>query len=165
MTEIAKIELLDSVKQEIDQWLTKYPADQKRSALLPALRFAQEQMGGYLTPGLMQAVGDYLEAPYVAVYEVATFYSMYEHKPVGRHKICVCTNVSCMMRGAKDIIKHIESRCNVKCGETSPDGKITLKHVECMGACVGAPMFQINDREYYENLTPEKVDEILGKLE
>ena len=165
MNNIEKISLPETLKRDIDHWVAKFPADQKRSALLPALRLAQEQMGGYLSPSIMMAIGDYLDTPYVAVHEVASFYSMYEHKPVGKHKICVCTSISCMLKGSKEIMQHLESRLNVKCGETSKDGKFTLKHVECMGACVGAPMFQIDDREYYENLTPEKVDEILGKLE
>jgi NADH-quinone oxidoreductase subunit E len=165
VTEIEKVALSESLRKDIDHWIAKFPADQKRSALLPALRLAQEQMGGHLTPGIMAAIGDYLDTPYVAVYEVATFYSMYEHKPVGRHKICVCTNISCMLKGSAEIVKHLEKRTHTKLGGTSPDGKFTLKKVECMGACVGAPMFQLNDRDYFENLTPEKVDEILSKLE
>jgi NADH-quinone oxidoreductase subunit E len=102
--------------------------------------------------------------PNIAVYEVATFYSMYEHKPVGKHKICVCTNISCLLRGSEEIVEHLEKRLGIKMGETTPDNKFTLKEVECLAACCGAPMFQIG-KDYYEDLTPEKVDDILKRLE
>ncbi|MCF6234775.1 MAG: NADH-quinone oxidoreductase subunit NuoE [Gammaproteobacteria bacterium] len=147
----------------IDEWIAKYPQDQKQSAVMPALRIVQEAHEGSLTTELMDAVAKYLEMETVAVYEVATFYSMYELKPVGKHKICVCTNVSCMLCGSDQIVSHLQNRLGIKLGETTEDGKFTLKEVECLGACAGAPMFQI-EREYYENLTPEKVDKILGGL-
>lgn len=147
----------------IDQWLTKYPPDQKQSAVMAALRIAQTANGGWLTTELMDAIADYLDMPNIAVYEVATFYSMYELKPVGKHKICVCTNVSCMLCGIEDIVKHLEKRLGVKIGETTPDKRFTLKEVECLGACGGAPMMQVGD-EYHEFLTLEKVDNILNSL-
>lgn len=151
-------------RAEIDTWIAKYPPERKSSAVMAALRIAQEQNGGWLTTELMDAVAAYLDMPPIAVYEVATFYSMYEHEPVGRHKFCVCTNISCMLRGAEEIVAHLEKRLGIKAGETTPDGKFTIKIVECLGACVGAPMLQLG-KKYYELLTPEKIDELLAGLE
>ncbi|MGE0080293.1 MAG: NADH-quinone oxidoreductase subunit NuoE [Thiohalomonadaceae bacterium] len=151
-------------RAEIDTWIAKYPQDRKSSAVMAALRIAQEQNGGWLTNELMDAVAAYLDMPPIAVYEVATFYSMYEHEPVGRHKFSVCTNISCMLRGAEEIVAHLEKRLGIKAGETTPDGKFTIKTVECLGACVGAPMLQLG-KKYYELLTPEKIDELLDGLE
>ncbi len=152
--------LSEESRAAIDRWLAKYPTDQKQSAVMGALMVVQEDNGGWLTTELMDAVADYLEMSPIAVYEIATFYSMYELKPVGQHKLCVCTNVSCMLRGSEDIVTHLEKKLGIQFGETTPDKKFTLKEVECLGACGGAPMMQIG-REYHENLTPEKVDEIL----
>jgi len=160
-----KVNLISDVsREEIDTWIAKYPEDQKQSAVMPALRIVQEANGGWLTTELMDAVAEYLHMPRIAVYEVASFYSMYEHKPVGRHKICVCTNISCLLCGSGDVVKHLENKLGIKMGQTTADGKFTLKVVECLGACVGAPMFQIG-KEYYEHLTPEKIDSILDALD
>ena len=156
--------LSDETRTAIDGWIAKYPPDQKQSAVMGALTVVQEQSGGWLTTELMDAVADYLEMPAIAVYEVATFYSMYELKPVGQHKICVCTNVSCMLCGSDDIVAHLKKKLGIGFGETTADNKFTLKEVECLGACGGAPMMQIG-RTYHENLTYEKVDEILAKLD
>jgi len=164
VTEISPAVLPSHVTEQIDHWIQKYPAEQKQSAVLPALHIVQDNMGGYLTPELMAAVAKYLDMPEVAVLEVATFYSMYYHKKAGKHKIDVCTNISCMLKGSQEILKHFENRLNIKPGETTPDGKFSLRKVECLGACVGAPMCQI-DKNYHENLTPEKIDKILGGLE
>jgi NADH-quinone oxidoreductase subunit E len=110
-------------------------------------------------------VADYLDLAPIAVYEVASFYSMYELKPVGRHTIAVCDNISCLLRGGDKIVAHIENKLNIRRGESTPDGKFYLKmEEECLAACCGAPMMQV-DHVYYENLTPEKVDEILDNLE
>ncbi len=152
--------LSEKTRAAIDRWLAKYPTEQKQSAVMGALMVVQEDNGGWLTTELMDAVADYLEMSPIAVYEIATFYSMYELKPVGQHKLCVCTNVSCMLRGSEDIVTHLEKKLGIKFGETTSDKKFTLKEVECLGACGGAPMMQIG-REYHENLTPEKIDEIL----
>jgi len=152
------------VRKEIDAWIAKYPPEWKQSAVMAALRIIQDDNGGWLTTELMNDVAAYLDMPPIAVYEVATFYSMYELKPVGRHKICVCTNVSCMINDSDKIVEHLEKRLGIKLGETTDDGKFTLKEVECLGACGGAPMFQIG-KQYYENLTPEIVDSILDGLE
>ncbi len=159
------IELLTpESRAEIDQWVAKYPADQKQSAVMAALRVAQDQNGGYLTTELMDAIAAYLDMAPVAVYEVATFYSMYELEAVGRHKLCVCTNISCLLRGSDEVVAHLEKRLGIKLGETTPDGKFTLKEVECLGACVNAPVLQLG-RAYHEKLTPETLDALLDGLE
>ncbi|RMD80425.1 MAG: NADH-quinone oxidoreductase subunit NuoE [Gammaproteobacteria bacterium] len=155
--------LSPEIRARIDRWVAKYPPERKQSAVMAALRIVQEEHG-WLSNELMDAVADYLDMPPVSVYEVATFYSMYDLEPVGRHKICVCTNISCMLRGAEDVVRHLEERLGIKMGETTPDGRFTLKEVECLAACGGAPMFQIGKR-YYENLTPEKIDAILDSLD
>ncbi len=131
---------------------------------MSALRIVQNQNRGFLTTDLMDAVAEYLDMPPIAVYEVATFYSMYELEPVGRHKICVCTNISCMLRGSDEIVAHLENRLGIKLGQTTADGRVTLKEVECLGACVEAPMFQIGET-YHGNLTAEKIDKILDELD
>lgn len=156
--------LTEESRAEIDRWILKYPKDQKRSAVIAALHIAQAQNQGWLSEELMDAVAEYLELPRIAVYEVATFYSMYELKPVGKHKICVCTNISCMLRGSEKIVAHLQNRLGIGFGETTTDGKFTLKEAECMAACAGAPMMQV-DKTYHENLTPEKIDQILQQLE
>lgn len=159
-----KLDLLTTPsKAAIDQWLAKYPADQKRSAVMAALRIVQEQNNGYLTHELVEAVAIYLDMETIAVFEVATFYSMYEMKPVGKHKICVCTNISCMLCGSDAVMSHLRQKLGIKPGETTADGKFTLKEVECLGACVNAPMMQIGN-EYYEKLTVEKINSILASL-
>jgi len=159
------IELLtEASRTEIDRWVAKYPADQKQSAVMAALRIAQDQNGGWLSNELIEAVAAYLEMPAIAAYEVATFYSMYDLEPVGRHKVCVCTNISCMLRGSDQVLSHLKERLGVGPGETTEDGRVTVKEVECLGACVGAPMMQVGT-EYHENLTPERIDEILDGLE
>lgn len=152
------------IRAQIDKWIAKYPEGWQQSAVMAALSIMQDENGGWLTEEIMNDVAAYLDMPPIAVYEVATFYSMYELKPVGRNKVCVCTNISCMINGSDKIVDHLESKLNVKLGETTADDKFTLKEVECLGACGGGPMMQIG-KEYYENLSPEKVDEILDGLE
>ena len=156
--------LSQQVQREIDLWLKKFPHEQKQSGVLYALRMVQEQNGGWLTEPLMDAVADYLQLPKIAVYEVATFYSMYDLKPVGKHKIAVCNSISCMLCGSKDIIKHLQKKFGVPMGEPTEDGLFTLKEVECLAACVRAPAMLVDDKHYYDNLTIEKVDEILEEL-
>jgi NADH-quinone oxidoreductase subunit E len=151
-------------RQVIDAALEKYPAEQKRSAVLAALREVQHENKGYLTTELMDAVAAYLDMPPIAVYEVASFYSMLETEPVGRHSVSVCTNVSCMLRGSEELVEHIENKLGIKTGESTPDGKVFLKREEeCLAACCGAPMMMV-DHVYYEDLSVEKVDEVLAKL-
>lgn len=164
MTETTK-QLSNHVKAELDRWLKKYPSDQKQSAVLVALREVQHENQGYLTQELMDAVADYLDMPTIAVYEVASFYSMLETKPVGRNSISVCTNISCMLNGADEIVQHIEQRLGIKTGQSSSDGCYYLKQEEeCLAACCGAPMMMVN-HVYHEQLTVEKVDQILAELE
>jgi NADH-quinone oxidoreductase subunit E len=152
-------------RAEIDRWLTRYPPDRKQSAVLAALREVQHENGGYLTTELMDAVADYLDLPPIVVYEAASFYSMFELKPVGRHSISVCTNISCMLRGGDAILAHLEKKLGINLGESTPDGKFYLKREEeCLAACCGAPMMQV-DHVYHEHLTPEKVDRVLDSLE
>jgi len=152
------------IRAEIDREVAKYPGEWKQSACMAALRIVQDSAGGWLTQAHMDAVAAYLDMPDVAVYEVATFYSMYELKPVGRHKVCVCTNVSCMINGSDRVVDHLEKKVGCKLGGNSADGKFTLKEVECLGACGGAPMMQVGN-QYYENLTPEIIDSIIDGLE
>ncbi len=155
--------LSSAIRAEIDREIAKYPPDRKSSAVMAALRLVQESHG-WLPTELMDAVADYLEMPPVAVQEVATFYSMYDREPVGRHKVCVCTNISCLLNGSDHIVEHLEQSLGIKLGETTSDGRITLKEAECLGACAGAPMMQV-DKAYHEHLTPAKVDEILKDLD
>lgn len=156
--------LSDHAREVIDAALKKYPPEQKQSAVLAALHEVQHENKGYLTEPMMDAVADYLDMPRIAVYEVASFYSMFETKPVGRHSISVCTNVSCMLRGSDEIVAHIENKLGVKVGESTDDGLVYLKREEeCLAACCGAPMLMV-DHVYYENLTTAKVDDILAKL-
>lgn len=139
-----KVELFSSeVREEIDRWVAKYPAEWRQSAVMAALRIVQDANGGWLTTALMDDVAAYLDMAPIAVYEVATFYSMYELKPVGKHKICICTNVSCMINNSDRIVEHLEKRLGIGLGQTTEDGRFTLKEVECLGACGGAPMMQI----------------------
>jgi len=150
---------------EINRWLTKYPPDRKRSAVLAALRAAQHHNGGYLTRSLMDAVAVYLDLVPLQVYEVGSFYSMLETRPVGRHSVSVCTNISCMLRGAENLVSYIERKLEVKLGASTADGRIHFKREEeCLAACCGAPMMMV-DHVYHENLTPEKIDRILDALE
>ena len=162
---IQKVELSSHAREEIDQLLSHFPADQKKSALLGALNIVQHENKGFLTEELMEAVADYLELAKIEVYEVASFYSMYELKPVARNNVAICTNISCMLMGSQNIVDHVENKLNIKIGESTDDGRIYLKkEEECLAACAGGPMMQVN-HVYYENLTPEKVDEILDGLE
>ena len=153
------------VREEIDHWLTQYPQNRKQSVVLYAQHAVQHENQGYLTPELMDAVAEYLELPAIAVYEVATFYSMFETQPVGRHSVSVCTNISCMLRGGEEILAHLEAKLGIKVGQSTPDGRIFLKpEEECLAACCGAPMMMV-DHVYHENLTPDQVDRIIDTLE
>ena len=155
--------LSPDICEHIDKWLLRYPPEQKRSGIFEALRVVQEKNNGSLTVELMDAVATYLDLPKIAVYEVATFYSMYYLNPMGKHVIDVCTNISCMLNGSENILAHLKKRLGIDLNETTPDGKFTLKEVECLGACIAPPVCQIG-KTYYESLTPEKMDEILEKL-
>ena len=156
--------LSEHTRKEIDHWVARFPAGRQRSAVIAALRAAQEQNQGYLTPALMDAVAAYLSLPPIQVYEVASFYSMFETHPCGRHHVSICTNISCMLRGGETLVAHIEKRLGIRLGESTPDKRIFFKREEeCLAACTGAPMMMV-DHIYHENLTPEKVDGILDAL-
>ncbi|WP_131782594.1 NADH-quinone oxidoreductase subunit NuoE [Legionella gresilensis] len=144
---------------EIDSWIAKYPPDQKQSAVMSALHIVQDQYG-YLTSELMDAVADYLDMPAIAVYEVSTFYSMYEHKPTARNIVNVCTNISCQLRGSAEVVDYLQQKLGVKLGQVTADGRFTIRSVECLGACINAPMMQVN-KDYHENLTKDKIDQVL----
>ena len=158
--------LSPETRARIDQWVEKFPegVEGRRSAVIQSLMAAQEQNEGSLDDNVMNAVADYLDLPPAWVYEVASFYSLFDLEPAGRHKISICNNVSCMLRGADEIIAHAEQRLGIKLGETTADGRVTLKvEEECLAACCGAPMLVV-DGHYHENLTTEKVDSILDEL-
>jgi NADH-quinone oxidoreductase subunit E len=157
--------LSEHVREEIEHWKARFPEDRQRSAVIGALHAVQHENDGYLTPELMDAVAEYLELPNIQVYEVATFYSMFQTKPVGRHNVAICTNVSCMLRGADEIVEHVQKKLGVKLGESTEDGRIYLKREEeCLAACCGAPMMMVNHK-YFENLTTDQVDDILDELD
>jgi NADH-quinone oxidoreductase subunit E len=158
------VELSAHVRGEIDRWTAKFPPERKRSAVLSALHAVQHENDGFLTTALMDAVARYLGLPPMQVYEVATFYSMFEPRPVGRHHVSVCTNISCMLRGAGAVVEHVEKKLGIRTGESTPDGRIFLKkEEECLAACTGAPMMMV-DHVFHENLTPEIIDGILDAL-
>ncbi|MFK8011346.1 MAG: NADH-quinone oxidoreductase subunit NuoE [Marinicellaceae bacterium] len=156
--------LTAETKTIMDNWLSKYPIDQRRSAVIGSLHAAQDQNGGWLSKDIMKAVAQYLEIPAIWVYEAASFYSMFFTKPCGNHKVSICTNISCMLNGAEDIVSYTENKLGIKLGETTADGKVTLvKEEECVAACVGAPVLLV-DGHYHENLTPEKIDNLIDGL-
>jgi len=151
--------------QAIDHWVSKFPPDQKRSAVIQSLMAAQHQNGGWLTRELIEAVADYLQLPPVWAHEVASFYSMFDLHPVGRHKVNICTNISCWLNGAEDIVRKVENKLGIRMGETTADGRITLiREEECLAACCGAPMMVV-DGHYHEKLTSHSIDTILDGLE
>ena len=159
------VELSAHVKDEIEHWKARFPEDRRRSAVLSALHAVQHENAGYLTAEQMNAVAAYLDLPTIQVYEVATFYSMFQTKPVGRHNVAICTNISCMLRGADDLVEHVEKKLGIKTGESTADGRIYLKREEeCLAACCGAPMMMV-DHKYHANLTTAQVDKILDELD
>lgn len=148
---------------KIEYELTKYPADKRQAAVMSALRIVQTELG-WLSPESISDVAKYLGIPEIAALEVATFYNMYDLEPVGKYKITVCTNISCMLRDSDAIVDYLQKKLGVGFNEVTADGKYCLKEGECMGACGGAPLLHINNTKMYEFLTPEKVDEILKGL-
>ena len=162
---MSKGALSEQVCREIDHWVAKFPKGRQRSAVISALQAVQHENQGFLTQDLMDAVAEHLDLPPIQVYEVATFYSMFETDPVGRHCISVCTNISCMLCGSTEIVAYLEKKLDVKLGESTEDGKFYLKQEEeCLAACCGAPMMMVN-HDYHENLTPQMIDEILEQLD
>ncbi len=149
--------------KKIDYELTKYPADQRQAAVMSALRIVQRERG-WLSQECISEVAEYLRMPEIAAMEVATFYNMYDLEPVGKYKITVCTNISCMLRDSDAIVDHLQAKLGVGFGEVTADGKFCLKEGECMGACGGAPLMTVNNHTMHEFLTPESVDKILESL-
>jgi NADH-quinone oxidoreductase subunit E len=156
--------LSEHTRKELDHWIAKFPAGRQRSACIAGLRAAQEQNNGFLTPELMDAVAEYLKLPPIQVYEVASFYSMFETHPCGRHHVSICTNISCWLNGGDELVAHAEKKLGIRTNESTADGRIFLKREEeCLAACNGAPMMMV-DHDFHENLTPEKLDAILDAL-
>jgi NADH-quinone oxidoreductase subunit E len=150
----------ETTKKRFDELVGRYP--EGRSALIPILHEVQDEVG-HLSPEAVEWVAEYLGLSRADVMSVASFYDMLELEPVGRHMIYVCQNLSCSLLGAERLIRHLEQRLGIRVGETTPDGLISLKRMECLAACGAAPAIQI-DGVYYERMTPEKLDELLAKL-
>ncbi|WP_036302448.1 NADH-quinone oxidoreductase subunit NuoE [Methylotenera sp. L2L1] len=148
---------------KIDYELTKYPADQRQAAVMSALRIVQTERG-WLSKESITEVAQYLGMPEIAAMEVATFYNMYDLSPVGKYKVTICTNISCMLRGSDEIVSHLQGKLGVGFNEVTPDGKFCLKEGECMGCCGGAPLMHVNNTEMHEFLTTDKVDAIIEGL-
>ena len=157
--------LTEQTKKEIDHWMTKYPAEHKRSAIVSALLHAQKQNGGWLSNALIESVAEYMGLPSIQAFEVATFYDMYQLKPIGKYKISICTTMSCMLRGSDDLVAAAEKRLGIKMGETTADGKITLLESQCLAACGNAPMCQVNDEKYHLDLTEDKLMSLIDTMQ
>jgi NADH-quinone oxidoreductase subunit E len=155
--------LSDAARKKIDRELTKYPTDQKQSATMSALAIAQDEHG-WLSGELMGEVATYLGLPAIAVYEVATFYNMYNLKPTGRHKITVCTNLPCALSGGDHCADHLKARLGVDFRETTADGRFTLMEGECMGACGDAPVLLVNNKRMCSFMSNDKVDALIEEL-
>ena len=151
-------------QKKIDREIAKYPSDQKQSAVMAALAIAQEEQG-WLSSEAIESVADYLGMAPIAAYEVASFYNMYDLKPVGKFKLTVCTNLPCMLSGAVDAGEYLKTKLGIDYNETTPDGKITLKQGECMGACGDAPVMLVNNRRMCSSMQPEQIDKLLAELE
>ena len=150
--------------KKIDREIAKYPADQKQSAVMAALAIAQEELG-WLSSEAIECVANYLEMPPMEVYEVASFYNMYDLKPVGKYKLTVCTNLPCMLSGGVDAAEYLKQKLGVGFNETTADGKFTLKEGECMGACGDAPVMIVNNRRMCNCMQPGEIDKLLAELE
>lgn len=156
--------LSEQIQARINRELKKYPADQKQSAVMSALRFVQDEKGWIATED-MTDIALYLGMPQMAVYEVATFYHMYNLKPMGKHTITVCTNLSCQLGGANETVAYLKTKLGIGLGEMTADGRYGLREGECMGACIDAPLFTISNKKMCGRLTPEKIDQILAELD
>jgi len=156
--------LSEQIQAKINRELKKYPADQKQSGVMSALRFVQDEKG-WIAADDMADVAAYLGMPQMAVYEVATFYHMYNLKPMGKHTLTVCTNLSCQLMGANETMDYLKGRLGIGVGEVTADGKFGLREAECMGACVEAPLLLVNNKRMCSRLSPEKIDQILAELD
>lgn len=162
MANISEI-ITPPMAKSIDQWVTKFPEGQQKSAVLMALRIVQKEHG-WLEQKHMDAVSEYLKIAKIDVYEVASFYSLYQHQAVGKHLVKVCTSLSCCLNGAYQVVEHFEQALGVKCGQTTEDGSITLQETECLAACADAPMLCVDDKDYHLNLTPQSISELIKTL-
>lgn len=153
-----------NIQDQINRELIKYPADQKQSAVMAALRFVQDEKG-WISNDDMTDVAAFLGMANMAVYEVATFYHMYNLKPMGRHTLTVCTNLSCTLCGALDTVKYIENKLGIGIGEVTADGKFGLREGECMGACIDAPLLTVSNKKICGRMTPQKIDALLAELD
>jgi NADH-quinone oxidoreductase subunit E len=156
--------LSQQIQEKINRELKKYPADQKQSAVMAALRFVQDEKG-WISNDDMVDVAAFLGMPHMAVYEVATFYHMYNLKPMGKYTLTVCTNLSCQLMGANETLDYLKSKLGIGLNETTPDGKFGVREAECMGACVEAPLLNVNNKRLCSRLTPAKIDQILAELD
>ena len=152
------------IQEQINRELSKYPADQKQSAVMAALRFVQDEKG-WISNDDMTDVAAALGMAHMAIYEVATFYHMYNLKPMGKHTLTVCTNLSCTLCGALDTVKYLENKLGIGIGEMTADGKFGLREGECMGACIEAPLLTINNKKICGRMTPQKIDAMLAELD
>ena len=159
------VALGERTRAHIDHWVAKFPPDRKRSALIQGLMAAQEQNGGWLSDELIAAGAEYPGVAAVWGYGGAAFFSVLDLEPVGRHKVSICTNISCWLNGAEDLVAHVERKLGCSLGHSTADGRVKLvREEECLAACAGAPMMVV-DGHYHENLTVEKVDKLLDELE
>ncbi len=156
--------LSEQIQAKIQRELKKYPADQKQSAVMAALRFVQDEKG-WVSNDDMVDVAAFLGMPHMAVYEVATFYHMYNLKPMGKYTLTVCTNLSCQLMGANETLDYLKSKLGIGLNETTADGKFGIREAECMGACVEAPLLNVNNKRLCSRLTPAKIDQILAELD
>ena len=156
--------LTENALRQIDREIAKYPPDQKQSAVIASLAIAQEEKG-WLSRETMEFVAQYLGMPPIAVYEVATFYNMFDLEPVGRHKIAICTNLPCALSGAQQAAARLRERLGIDFGETTGDGRFTLKEGECFGACGDAPVLIVNNRRMCGRMSDEKIDALIGELQ
>ncbi len=161
---MSQYKLDTKVISKIDQWKAKFPEDQSRSAVIMSLRYIQDHYG-WLSDKQLDALAKHLEIPSVQVYEVASFYSMYNRKPVGKYTIGVCDSISCMLCGSHELIHYIEDKLKIKVGETTPDGMFTLEEVECIASCTKAPALLVNGKKYHENVTTEYIDRLISELD
>lgn len=157
-------ELSDNAKQLIDKEVAKYPAGKQASAVMSALRIAQEENGGWLSTELVESVAAYLQMPSIQAYEVATFYNMYELKPVGKNKLCLCTNLPCLLMGAQKTATALKKELGIGFGETSADNRWTLKEGECFGACNSGPAIIVNNKKMHEHITADKVPDFIASF-
>ncbi len=152
--------LSDALKKKFDQLIARYPL--KRSAIVPMLLFAQDEIG-YVSDEAIEEIARCVEVRPIEVVEDISYYSMLHREPIGKYNLQVCTNISCMLRGAEGIFEHCSKRLGIRRRQTTPDGKFSLEEVECIGACTGAPAMQVN-YDFYEDVTPEKIDRLIEKL-